>query len=304
MNGFIIIEANNKKIKDSSLECVYLANKISQKVIVISDIKDEKIIKDLPVDVFIIIDDIDNVDSYSNHILNYKNNFFLLPDSLRLKKVSAKISKIFNIPVVSNIIDLSVKINTFNCKASIFNNNVISDIEVSRDGCIFIIKKYTIDPIPKGNRDQEFIYLKSENISLTKVKVLEKTKMSNDKPLSEAKVVVSAGRGLKSSENWEMVEKLAKLLNAATACSKPVSDLGWRPHSEHVGQTGIKISPDIYIAIGISGAIQHIAGVNSSKKILVINIDPEAPFFKHADYGIIGDAFEIIPNFIKYLKND
>lgn len=304
MNGFIIIEANNKKIKDSSLECVYLANKISQKVIVISDIKDEKIIKDLPVDVFIIIDDIDNVDSYSNHILNYKNNFFLLPDSLRLKKVSAKISKIFNIPVVSNIIDLSVKINTFNCKASIFNNNVISDIEVSRDGCIFIIKKYTIDPIPKGNRDQEFIYLKSENISLTKVKVLEKIKMSNDKPLSEAKVVVSAGRGLKSSENWEMVEKLAKLLNAATACSKPVSDLGWRPHSEHVGQTGIKISPDIYIAIGISGAIQHIAGVNSSKKILVINIDPEAPFFKHADYGIIGDAFEIIPNFIKYLKND
>ena len=304
MNGFIIIEANNKKIKDSSLECVYLANKISQKVIVISDIKDEKILKDLPVDVFIIIDDINNVDSYSNHILNYKNNFFLLPDSLRLKKISAKISKIFNIPVVSNIIDLSVKINTFNCKTSIFNNNVISDIEVSRDGCIFIIKKYTIDPIPKGNRDQEFIYLKSENISLTKVKVLEKTKMSNDKPLSEAKVVVSAGRGLKSSENWEMVEKLAKLLNAATACSKPVSDLGWRPHSEHVGQTGIKISPDIYIAIGISGAIQHIAGVNSSKKILVINIDPEAPFFKHADYGIIGDAFEIIPNFIKYLKND
>ncbi|MFL3022510.1 MAG: electron transfer flavoprotein subunit alpha/FixB family protein [Cytophagales bacterium] len=304
MNGFIIIEANNKKIKDSSLECVYLANKISQKVIVISDIKDEKILKDLPVDVFIIIDDIDNVDSYSNHILNYKNNFFLLPDSLRLKKVSAKISKIFNIPVVSNIIDLSVKINIFNCKASIFNNNVISDIEVSRDGCIFIIKKYTIDPIPKGNRDQEFIYLKSENINLIKVKVLEKIKMSNDKPLSEAKVVVSAGRGLKSSENWEMVEKLAKLLNAATACSKPVSDLGWRPHSEHVGQTGIKISPDIYIAIGISGAIQHIAGVNSSKKILVINIDPEAPFFKHADYGIIGDAFEIIPNFIKYLKND
>ena len=304
MNGFIIIEANNKKIKDSSLECVYLANKISQKVTVISDIKDEKILKDLPVDVFIIIDDIDNVDSYSNHILNYKNNFFLLPDSLRLKKISAKISKIFNIPVVSNIIDLSVKINTFNCKASIFNNNVISEIEVSKGGCIFIIKKYTNDPIPKGNRDQEFIYLKSENISLTKVKVLEKIKMSNDKPLSEAKVVVSAGRGLKSSENWEMVEKLAKLLNAATACSKPVSDLGWRPHSEHVGQTGIKISPDIYIAIGISGAIQHIAGVNSSKKILVINIDPEAPFFKHADYGIIGDAFEIIPNFIKYLKND
>jgi electron transfer flavoprotein alpha subunit len=121
-------------------------------------------------------------------------------------------------------------------------------------------------------------------------------------PLSEAKVVVSAGRGLKSSENWEMIEELAKLLNGATACSKPVSDLGWRPHSEHVGQTGVKISPEVYIAIGISGAIQHIAGINTSKKILVINTDPEAPFFKNADYGIIGDAFEVIPSLIKYLK--
>ena len=99
-----------------------------------------------------------------------------------------------------------------------------------------------------------------------------------------------------------MIEELAKLLNGATACSKPVSDLGWRPHSEHVGQTGVKISPELYIAIGISGAIQHIAGVNTSKKILVINIDAEAPFFKNADFGIIGDAFEIIPILIKYLR--
>ena len=109
-------------------------------------------------------------------------------------------------------------------------------------------------------------------------------------------MVVSAGRGLKGPENWGMIEELADLLNAGTACSKPVSDLGWRPHREHVGQTGKAIAPNLYIAVGISGAIQHLAGVNSSKIMVAINTDPEAPFFKAADYGIIGDAFEVVPN--------
>lgn len=120
--------------------------------------------------------------------------------------------------------------------------------------------------------------------------------------LPEAELVVSAGRGLKGPENWGMIEELASLLGAATACSKPVSDSHWRPHSEHVGQTGIAISPNLYIAIGISGAIQHLAGVSSSKVIVVINKDPEAPFFKAADYGIIGDAFEVIPQLIAAIK--
>ena len=121
--------------------------------------------------------------------------------------------------------------------------------------------------------------------------------------MTEAEVVISGGRGLKGPENWHLIEDLANALGAATACSKPVSDMDWRPHSEHVGQTGITIKPNLYIAVGISGAIQHLAGVSSSKVIVAINKDPEAPFFKAADYGIVGDAFEIMPQLIAAAKN-
>ncbi|MDB5110019.1 MAG: electron transfer flavoprotein subunit alpha [Mucilaginibacter sp.] len=133
--------------------------------------------------------------------------------------------------------------------------------------------------------------------------MLKEIVRSTDKvSLPDAEIVVSGGRGLKGPENWRMIEELAEILGAATACSKPVSDAGWRPHSEHVGQTGITVSPNLYIAIGISGAIQHLAGISSSKVIVVINKDAEAPFFKVADYGIIGDAFEIVPKLISAIK--
>ncbi len=135
-----------------------------------------------------------------------------------------------------------------------------------------------------------------------KVKVLEVSRSTDTVPLPEAELVVSAGRGLKGPENWGMVEDLATILGATTACSRPVADVGWRPHHEHVGQTGVTVQPNLYIAIGISGAIQHLAGVNNSKVIVVINKDPEAPFFKAADYGIVGDAFEVVPKLIEALK--
>ena len=134
------------------------------------------------------------------------------------------------------------------------------------------------------------------------MKVLEDIRQKGKVLLTEAEVVVSGGRGMKGPENWGMIEELADILGAATACSKPVADVGWRPHSEHVGQTGLTIGPNLYIAIGISGAIQHLAGVSSSKIICVINKYPEAPFFKAADYGIVGDAFEALPKLIEAAK--
>ncbi|TSJ39781.1 electron transfer flavoprotein subunit alpha/FixB family protein [Fluviicola chungangensis] len=134
------------------------------------------------------------------------------------------------------------------------------------------------------------------------IKVVETKMPEGEIPLPEAELVVSAGRGLKGPENWGIVEDLAKALGAATACSRPVADIGWRPHHEHVGQTGVAIRPNLYIAVGISGAIQHLAGVNGSKVIVVINTDPEAPFFKAADYGVVGDAFEVLPKLTEAVK--
>jgi electron transfer flavoprotein alpha subunit len=137
-----------------------------------------------------------------------------------------------------------------------------------------------------------------------KVKVVSSTKSSSNRTLTESEIVVSAGRGMKGPENWGMIEELADVLNAGLACSRPVADAHWRPHHEHVGQTGVAIAPNLYFAIGISGAIQHLAGVNRSKVIVVINKDPEAPFFKAADYVIVGDAFDVVPKLTAALKAD
>ena len=156
-------------------------------------------------------------------------------------------------------------------------------------------------PIEKGEAKAD-VEDYSGDVGAPDIKVKEVRKAGGGIPLPEAQIVVSAGRGMKGPEHWGPVEELAQLLGAATACSRPVADMHWRPHHEHVGQTGVAIRPNCYIAIGISGAIQHLAGVNGSKVIAVINKDPEAPFFKAADYGIVGDAFEVLPKLIEAAK--
>ncbi|MDR3713626.1 MAG: electron transfer flavoprotein subunit alpha/FixB family protein [Puia sp.] len=201
---------------------------------------------------------------------------------------------------VSGAVALPDTASGFSVKKSVFSGKAFAHISLKTDIKIISLNPNSF-PLTTGEGKAEIAPLNIA-VGAPKVKVVSATQSTGQVPLTEAELVVSGGRGLKGPENWGMVEELAKLLGAATACSRPVADAHWRPHNEHVGQTGIAIAPNLYIAIGISGAIQHLAGVNRSKTIVVINKDPEAPFFKAADYGIVGDAFEVVPKMIEAVK--
>jgi len=202
--------------------------------------------------------------------------------------------------IVTGAVALPDTSNGFVVKKSVFSGKAFANVNITS-----AIKIISLNPnsykIVTGEGTAEINQL---NIPITegKIKVTATNKVSGEVPLTEAEIVVSGGRGLKGPENWGIVEDLAHALHAATACSRPVADSHWRPHHEHVGQTGIQIAPNLYIALGISGAIQHLAGVNRSKTIVVINKDPEAPFFKAADYGIVGDVFDVVPKLTEEIK--
>ena len=202
----------------------------------------------------------------------------------------------------SNIVGLPISTTPFQVKRTAFSNKAFNITEISTELKVLSLAKNSYGIIEKESllTEEDFNPTIDENDFGVKVAAIEKA--SGKVTIADADVVVSAGRGMKGPENWGMIEELANVLGAATACSKPVSDLGWRPHGEHVGQTGKPVAANLYIAVGISGAIQHIAGINSSKVKVVINTDAEAPFFKVADYGIVGDAFEIVPQLIEKLK--
>lgn len=186
---------------------------------------------------------------------------------------------------------------------AVFSGKSFADYAVQTDNQIIGLSANSVQA-EKGS-DSATVEAFSTGVSAEDfaTKVVKKEVLEGEIPLTEAERVVSAGRGLKGPENWGMIEELAKELGAATACSRPVSDIGWRPHHEHVGQTGVTVKPNLYIAVGISGAIQHLAGVNQSKVMVVINTDSEAPFFKAADYGIVGDAFEVVPKLLDAVKS-
>ena len=216
--------------------------------------------------------------------------------------VAARLAIKLEAGLVSNVVELPRLESGFMAKRSIYTGKACADTTMTTPKKILAIKKNAVAQKVDGAKAQVEVFdlTLPDTDFASKITATERT--IGEVLLPEADVVVSGGRGMKGPENWGMIEDLAQTLGAATGCSKPVSDIGWRPHHEHVGQTGVKVAPTLYIAIGISGAIQHLAGVNSSKCIVVINKDPEAPFFKAADYGIVGDAFEIVPQLTAALK--
>lgn len=202
----------------------------------------------------------------------------------------------------SNVVELPSSTEPFQVKRTAFTNKAFNVTNISTDVKVIGVSKNAYGLVENNTEAsiEDFAPTLADGDFTVNVESVDKAK---DKvTIADAEIVVSGGRGLKGPENWGMIEDLAETLGAATACSKPVSDMGWRPHSEHVGQTGKPVASNLYIAVGISGAIQHLAGINASKTKVVINNDPEAPFFKAADYGIVGDAFEVLPKLTEKLK--
>lgn len=217
------------------------------------------------------------------------------------KAIAPRLSVKLKAGLVSGAVAIPDIDKGFVVKKSVFSGKAFANIAINTDVKIIALNPNSFSVSSAGGANAEVVNVDAK-IEAVKIKVTSVNKVKGEVPLTEADIVVSGGRGLKGPENWGMIEELAKLLGAATACSRPVADTHWRPHHEHVGQTGLAIAPNLYIAIGISGAIQHLAGVNRSKTIVVINKDPEAPFFKAADYGIVGDAFEVVPKLIEEVK--
>ena len=247
-----------------------------------------------------------NNQSYANAIVAASNHVnaetVVISNTNNGKAIAPIIAAKREAALITNAIELPSTLNPFTLKRKAFSSKAYALFSTDSNQKVISITPNTIG-VHQSQVDtsvESFSYNTTD--SDQRLKSISVDKATGKIPLTEAELVVSAGRGLKGPENWGMIEELADLLGAATACSKPVSDIGWRSHSEHVGQTGIAINPQLYIAVGISGAIQHLAGVNASKNIVVINTDPEAPFFKAADYGIVGDAFEVVPRLIEAIK--
>jgi electron transfer flavoprotein alpha subunit len=229
-------------------------------------------------------------------------NVIVFSHDLTSKAVAPRLSARLKAGFIPGAVDYpKVEGNKMTIRKNVFSGKATADFTIESEVKIISLLPNTFQVKSEGAACSVEDF-EVPGLAASRLRIKEQKVSNNELSLPEAELVVSAGRGLKGPENWGIVEELAKELGAATACSRPVSDIGWRPHHEHVGQTGIAIRPNLYIAIGISGAIQHLAGVNGSKTIVVINKDPEAPFFKAADYGIVGDAFEVLPKITEAVK--
>ena len=313
MSVLVYSESENGKLKKSSFETASygkaLAEKLGSKLICVSfNCSDSELLNKYGADKIIHVESSSlkefTAKTYSHALSQVIENedvsVVILSSSADAKYLGAYLAGITDSSYVSNVVELPESLNPFIVRRSCFTNKAFSSTEINGGLKIISISSNSYG-IEENNGDGIIENLDLNEVSTT-FKVSNVEKQSGKVTIADADIVVSAGRGLKGPENWHMIEELADVLGAATACSKPVSDMGWRPHSEHVGQTGKPVASNLYIAIGISGAIQHLAGINSSKVKVVINSDPEAPFFKAADYGVVGDAFKVIPELINKLK--
>lgn len=307
---YVYTESNNRKYKKASLEAVSYAKAIAEmaneNVVAISINSDtpETLYK-YGADKVLQIEN-DALQNFSANALSEIINsiadgkIIVFPHSNESAVLASLLAVKKSADIITNVEALPTSLHPFTVQRKAFSGKGIMNVASNASTVIVTLlqnavglKEYNV----AGNTETISVTIPTSNTNVENVE-----KSSGKLDLKEAEIVVSAGRGMKAPENWGMIEEMANILGAATACSKPVSDIGWRPHSEHVGQTGKAIAPNLYIAVGISGAIQHLAGVNGSKKIVVINSDAEAPFFKAADYGIVGDAFEVVPKLNEALK--
>lgn len=314
MSILVYTESEGNKYKKQALEAVSyakeLANISGKKLYTLSfNVENTEALNNYGPDHNILVNDKKLINfkakTYSNLVSNVANeikaSFIILTSSSNSRYIAPIISIKLDSSYFSNVVELPKSLSPLSLKSSCYTNKAF--VINSSESKINVISLSSNCFGLHENKSNPVIEEKSYDIieeSLV-VKKLEKTKGNAN--IADADIVVSGGRGLKGPENWKLIEDLADVLGAATACSKPVSDMGWRPHSEHVGQTGKPVASNLYIAIGVSGAVQHIAGINSSKIKVVINNDPEAPFFKAADYGIVGDAFEVVPKLTEKLKS-
>jgi len=307
------IESNKSKPKKNSFEIISyargLADQLATELIVLSfNIDDTTPLSNYGPDKILNINDNKlsdfNIQKYADIIAQACKSLsidtIIIGGSADSKYLAPSLSVKTNSSYVSNVVELPSRLDPFTLKRSTYSNKAFSDTIVKNEKKLIGIYNNSFGIVEKKSDPESIsIDFTIPDSTLTTESVEHGL---GDISIADADIVVSAGRGLKGPENWNIIEDLAKTLGAATACSKPVSDMGWRPHSEHVGQTGKPVATNLYIAIGISGAIQHLAGVSSSKVKVVINTDPEAPFFKAADYGIVGDAFDVVPKLNEKLK--
>lgn len=311
MAALAFVETDEGSVKKSSLEAVSYAQAAAGDVtaIVFGNVSNMDVIGKAGASKVLHVTDeklaTPNIMAYASAIAEAMNqegaDLLVLAKSSLSDPVSARVSIKVDAALAANVSELP-DAAAGTVKKSIYTGKAFALTSLDGAKRIISIKKNAIAIKEDGGSAEIVAFSPSTSDADFTVKTTKTEKAEGDVLLPEADIVVSGGRGLKGPENWGMVEDLAKSLGAATGCSKPVSDMDWRPHHEHVGQTGIKVSPSLYIAIGISGAIQHLAGVNSSKYILVINKDSEAPFFKAADYGVVGDAFDVVPKLTEAIK--